>query len=97
MGNQKDRWPQTLSNEYVRLTQGNDHRVVPTETINFIPYDQVPHGQEVTYVSFVCDYWQLKVEEWQVCCVVGGDHLAPAAASLLKTKLMVNSSLKIRS
>lgn len=50
------------------------------------------------YARFVFDHQPLKVEEWCVHCVVGGDrliyHINPmlSAASLLETKPMVSST-----
>ena len=55
-------WDNTLSNEWGRLTQGNIHGVNATETINFIPYSDLPLKQPVTYASFVCDHRPLKTE-----------------------------------
>ena len=54
--------------------------------------------KKVTYVSFVCDHRPLKSEPWRFRCVVGGDKLPCAddpsspAASLLDTKVMINST-----
>ena len=90
-------WTQGLSNELGRLAQGNDNNVVPTDCIDFIHHHEVPQGRKVTYANFVCDFRPLKSEPYRVRLVVGGDKLvyladsgAPAA-SMLETKLMVNS------
>jgi len=56
-------------------------------------------NKEITYATFVCDHCPLKDEKWRVRCVVGGDKLtypgdpASPAASLLDTKLMLNSTI----
>ena len=64
--NQKDIWEKALSNEWGRLAQGNDHGVVPTNTISFIHRHEVPMDRDVTYASFVCDHRPLKTEPWRV-------------------------------
>ena len=90
-------WELALSNEWGRLVQGNDKGVAFTDTIEFIQRDQVSKGRDVTYASFVCDYQPLKPEPWRVGIVVGGDRLSyddnpgSPAASLLKTKILLNS------
>ena len=99
MGNQKDHWLQAISNKCGRLAHGNNHGIVPTDTIDFIPYDQVPCGQEVIYASFVCNYFPLKAKEWQVCWGVKCDYLTyhddPSFITELfpETKLMVSSNI----
>ena len=94
---QKDTWEIALSNEWGRLAQGNIHGVTPTDTIEFIHFHQVPQDRDVTYASFVCDHRPLKSEPWRVRIVVGGDKLSynddpgSPAASLLETKILINS------
>ena len=90
-------WTKSMSNELGRLAQGNIYGVTATDTIDFIFKEDVPPGQVVTYANFVCDYRPLKSEMYRIRLVVGGDKLtydgdagAPAA-SLLETKLMINS------
>ena len=73
--------------------------MVATNTIAFIKPSQVPTGQKVTYTSFVCDHRPLKTEPFRVRLTVGGDKLAyhddagSPAASLLETKLLINSTI----
>ena len=65
--------------------------------MTFIHPLQIPSNQEVTYASFVCDHRPLKLEQWRVRLVVGGDKLSclydteSPAANLLETKLVLNS------
>lgn len=65
--------------------------------MEFIHHHEVPRGQKVTYANFVIDYRPLKSEPWRVRLVVGGDKLdyefdvGSPAASLLETKLLINS------
>ena len=96
-GQQKQIWQQSASNEFARLAQGNDSGTVGTDTIEFISHSEIPSQAKVTYASFVCDYKPFKTEKHRVRMVVGGDRLNYAedagapAASLLETKLLVNS------
>ena len=90
-------WTKSMSNELGRLAQGNIHGVRATDTIDFIFKGDIPPGQAITYANFVCDYRPLKSELYRIRLVAGGDKLtydgdagAPAA-SLLETKLMINS------
>ena len=90
-------WETAFSNEWDRLVQGNKHSVTYTDSINFIPITQVPQEHDVMYVSFVCDHRPLKFELWWVQIKVWGDHLiyndnsGSPAASLLETKILLNS------
>ena len=52
----KTRWTPALSNEWGRLAQGNDSGVEFTNTIDFIPFLQVPQDRKVMYASFACDH-----------------------------------------
>ena len=97
--NGKDRkvWNQALSNEIGRLVQGNDNGVKSTDCMEFIFKHEVPERKKVTYANFVCDHRPLKTEPFRIRLVVGGDKLEYAddtgspAASMLETKLLVNS------
>lgn len=96
-GPRSDVWSQALSNEWGRLAQGNDAGVVFQDAIKFIPQSEVPRDRDVTYAQFVCDHRPLKTEPWRVRIVAGGDKLsyhddpASPAASLLETKILINS------
>ena len=92
-------WSRSLSNEWGRLSRGNDHGVKETETIDFIYQHQVPSENKVTYASYVCDYRPLKEEPYRVRITVGGDKLdynddaGSPAANLLETKIIINSTI----
>jgi hypothetical protein len=93
-------WTNSLCNEYGRLAQGfNDNKVLGTDTIDFIHKHEVPHDKKVTYGNFICDYRPLKTEKYRVRLTVGGDKLpyeddaGSPAASLLETKLILNSTI----
>ena len=96
-GPANDIWSRSTSNEFGRLAQGNDFGVEGSDTIRFIAPHQVPFDRKVTYASFVCDYRPLKLEQYRVRLVVGGDKLfydddvSSPAASLLETKILINS------
>jgi hypothetical protein len=70
-----------------------------SDTIDFIFKSEVPKGKKVTYANFVCDYCPLKAEQFCVRLTIGGDKLdyhdetASPAASLLETKLIINSTI----
>ena len=95
----RDTWSIALSNEFGRLAQGVADCVIGTNTIDFIPKNQVPNNKKVTYANFICDYRPLKSEPHRVQLTVGGDKLeceydaGLPAASLLETKLILNSTI----
>ena len=89
-------WGTSLSNELGRLAQGV--RDVPgNDVIDFINMNEVPTDKKVTYANMVCDYRPLKTDPYRVRLTVGGDRLdylddaASPAATLLETKLLLNS------
>jgi hypothetical protein len=99
-GNDDPTWTNALCNEYERLAQGfNRNTVLGTDTIDFIHQHEVPPDKKVTYGNFICDYRPLKTEPYRVHLTVGGDKLpyendaGSSAASLLETKLMINSTI----
>ena len=51
-----------LSNEWGHLAQGNSAGVESTDTVNFIPYSEVPQDKKVTNDSFVRDHGPLTDE-----------------------------------
>ena len=65
--------------------------------MSFIPRSFVPSNRKITYASFVCDYKPQKTDPYCIRLVVGGDKLdydsdaGSPAASLLETKLLLNS------
>ena len=76
----------------VRDIEGND-------VIDFIQFSDVPTDRIVTYSNMVCDIRPLKKEKFEVRLTVGGDRLqypddtASPAATLLETKLLLNSTI----
>ena len=98
-GRNRQIWLQSLSNEWGRLAQGNNNKVMATNTIDFIHKDKFLQNQDITYATFVLDYRPLKTEPHRVRITVDGDKLtynadagAPAA-NMLETKILVNSTI----
>ena len=98
-GKHKAIWEAALSREWGRLALGTLENPTGTDTIEFIYQTEVPGDRDVTYASFVCDYRPLKDDPYRVRIVVGGDKLtyndnaASPAASLLETKIILNSTI----
>ena len=96
-GEDKIIWDQAVSNELGRLAKSNDAGVEHTDTIEFIAKHDVPSSSKVTYGSYVFDYRPHKKEKNRARLVAGGDKLeyefdaSAPAASLLETKILVNS------
>lgn len=67
------------------------------DTLNFIPFHQVPSNKVITYTTFTCNHHSLKLEPWHIQLVVGRDKLpysedvGSPATDLLETKLLFNS------
>ena len=97
-GNKKDIWEKALANELGRLAQGIDN-INGTNTLSFIPKEEIPKTNKITYANMVCDYRPLKVEKHRVRLTVGGDNLeypndaSSPEANLLDTKLILNSTI----
>ena len=86
-----------LSNEWGRLSQGNDHGIKGTDTLVYIQNKDIQKDRKTIYGSFVCDYRPLKDEKWKVRLVVGVKKLSyeldagSPAANILETKILANS------
>lgn len=95
----KDVWGTSFSNEWGRLTHGNKHNVVSTDTIELIHKHEVPMNTNMTYATFVLDYRPLKSEPHRVRITCGGDKLSyhldagSPAANMLETKILLNSTI----
>ena len=89
-------WGTSLSNELGRLAQGI-RNIKGNDVIDFISIKDVPSHKKVTYANMVCNYIPLKSDPNRVRLTVGGDKLdyfddaASPVATLLKTKLLLNS------
>ena len=75
------------------------HGVSFTDTITFIAKNLVPHKKRATYASFIFNLKPLTEDLYRCRIVVGGDILtyfddaSSPAASLLETKLLINSNI----
>ena len=92
-------WWTELANELGRLTNGVHGRVRATNTIRFILRSDIPSDRKITYANFICDYPPHKSEPYRIRLTVSGDRLdcpgdtSSPAASLLETKLLLNSTI----
>ena len=59
-GQNSEIYMQSLSNEWGRLSQGNDFGIQYTNTIKFILKTEVPYNKKVTYATIVYNYRPLK-------------------------------------
>ena len=69
------------------------------DVVDYIHKSEVPQDRVVTYANMICDFRPLKKDPHRVRLTVGGDRLeypddaASPAASLLETKLLLNSTI----
>ena len=64
----------SFANELGRLAQGI-RDIEGTDTIDFIPYSDVPTDQTVTYGRIICTYRPQKDEKQRTRLTVGGNHI----------------------
>ena len=85
-----------MSNELGRLADGINE-IKGNNAIVFIHKYEVPLNKKITYANMVCDYRPSKDDPYRIRLTIGGDKLdyfgnsASPAASLLETKLIINS------
>ena len=97
-GENKEIWTKSLTNELGRLSQGITN-VKGNYVVEFFKKSEVPKNRKVTYSNMICDYKPLKKEKHRVRLTIGGDKLeyfgdtTSPAASLLETKLLINSTI----
>ena len=95
----KDVWLKSAANEFGRLAQGVGNRIQGTNTIDFIPINEVPKGHKPTYARFVCTMRPQKKEVERTRITVGGNLIDypyqthTPTADLTTFKLLVNSTL----
>ena len=94
----KEIWKKSLANEFVRLTQGVRNRIEVTNTMSFIPKEEVPFAtKKVTYPKIVCDIRPNKAETHRTRITVGGNllkyevTLATPTAIITTSKCLFNS------
>ena len=87
-----------MSNELGRIAQGIGE-ITGNDVVDYIKKSDVPGDRIVTYANFICDYRPLKSDPHRVRLTVGGDKLpypdnaASPAASLLESKILLNSTI----
>ena len=94
----KELWCRSLSNELGRLIK-KIRDIVGNDAMEFISISEVSKHKKVAYANMVCDHRPTKEEKYRVRLTIGGDVLeylgdaAPPAASLMKKKLLINSTI----
>ena len=98
-GPDKEKWVQSLANDFGRLAQGVGNRIRGNNTMFFIRPSKIPTGRKVTYLRLVSTIRPNKAEQNRVRITVGGDRLdyegstTTRMASLTTTKCLFNSVL----
>ena len=94
----KDIWNKYLANEFGHLALGVSKIIDGTNTMYFIPKEEVPFKtKKVTYPKIVCDIRPHKAETHRTRITVGGNLLDYAgtlnnpAATITKAKCLFNS------
>ena len=91
-------WTGAVSNGLDRLAQGINN-VKGNDVLDFILKSEVTSDRIVTYDNMICDYRPHKQETHRVRLTVSGDRppynddVPSPAASLLETKLLLNSTI----
>ena len=89
-------WKPSVSNELGRLANGV-RDIEGNNAIVFIQKSTIPSNKKITYANMVCDFRPGKDDPYRTRLTIGGDKLdyygnsASPAASLLETKLIINS------
>ena len=97
-GSQSKTWSASLSSKLGRLAQGINN-VKGNDVVDFIRKSDVPMSRIVTYANMICYYRPHKNDKFCVRLTVDGDRLVydndatSSAASLLETKLLLNSTI----
>jgi Reverse transcriptase (RNA-dependent DNA polymerase) len=93
----KDAWLLSSANEFGRLAQGVGGRIDGTNTIRFIPSNELPQGRQATYPRFVCTERPQKTERNRTRLTLGGNlinypgDVSVGTAELDTTKILLNS------
>ena len=97
-GTDKEIWTKSLANDFVRLSQGVSKRTEGTNTMYFIPKEEVPFKtKKVTYPKIVCDIRPSKADTHRTRITVDGNLLYYAgtlttpAATITTAKCLFNS------
>ena len=97
-GSDKEKWTTSFSNEFGRLTQGGNNRIVGTNTIFFTHKIDVPfETKKLTYGKIVCSIKPHKEETHRTRLTVGGNlldfngKLTTPTATVTTAKCLFNS------
>ena len=96
---EKDTWTNSFANELGRLSQGyKTNNIQGTNTLHFIPWNELPENKIPTYARICCDYRPHKSEKHRTRITVGGNRLqctgdtATPTASITTVKMHLNST-----
>ena len=97
-GLDKEIWTKSLANDFGGLSQGVRKRIDGTNTMCFIPKEEVPlKTKKVIYLKIVCDIRPNKAETHRTCITLGGNLLDYAGtlttptATITTAKCIFNS------
>ena len=97
-GPDKEKWITSFSNEFGRLTQGGNNRIVGTNTIFFTHKIDVPfETKKLTYGKIVCSIKPHKEETHRTRLTVGGNlldfngKLTTPTVTVITAKCLFNS------
>jgi hypothetical protein len=95
-------WELSAANEFGRLAQGVGGRIQGTNTITFIPADELPPGRTATYPRFVCEQRPQKTEVNRTRLTLGGNliqypgDVSTKTAELETIKILLNSVISTK-
>ena len=95
----RERWSKAFGKEIGRLAQGYKDEVEGTNTLFFIPYDQVPEEKKksITYARICVDFRPDKKDPYRCRITLGGNlinypgDVGTRTADMLTVKLLLNS------
>lgn len=95
----KERWGRSFGDEIGRLAQGRKGGIEGTDTIFFMPYEQIPRDRikDITYDQVTCSIRPEKDDPYRTRIVAGGNLIdcpfdtGTPTADILTVKLLFNS------
>ena len=99
-----EQWRHSSANEFGRLAQGIGGRIKGTDTVRFMPRQQVPEERikDVTYRQFICNVRLEKDEVNRTIYFVGGNRInyrgdvGTPTADMLLAKILFNSVISTK-
>ena len=97
-------WVDSFSNELGRLSQGTKNDGKGSNTIQFIPFHQIPHERrkDITYGNIIVAYKEHKNEPHRTRLTIGGNRInypgvvTTPTAEITTVKLLINSVISTR-